>query len=530
MGNLFAARVGNILTALLGKVLTVGVGKVLDIYILHLAEIARPKRWPGLLRQTARMAAENIAIRNSKTGRPSLGLSLLHLTTVCLVLGLGFAVYHIPPQILLLATAFMTACLGLLLRIEWREMEKGILESINRAMPAILIMLSVGILIGSWIACGTIPMVIYYGLKVISPKYFLVTACFVCTIASLATGTSWGTIGTLGVAFMGIASGLGVPPGQAAGAIVAGAYFGDKMSPFSDVANLAPVAAGSNLFDHIKHMVWSATPAWLIGMLVYFLLGLKFEGKALESETLTVMTQTLKSNFKFHVFLLIPILIVFFFALTKKPSIPSLLISSIVAGVLAVVFQNLSLNDVAMCMNTGYQARTGVPAVDQLVSRGGLTSMLNVMLIAFAAFCFGGVMQRTGLLSVILDRVLKFAGKVWSLVLTTIGLSMTTALITGNPYLAMLLPGELLAPVYRQKGLAAKNLSRIVEESGAVLMPLIPWSMGGVFCAGVFAVPTLSYLPWAIMNYASVIILAVFGFTKITMAPRIREDETQIGS
>jgi NhaC family Na+:H+ antiporter len=329
---------------------------------------------------------------------------------------------------------------------------------------------------------------------------------------------------------MGIGAGLGVPPGQAAGAIVSGAYFGDKMSPFSDVANLAPVAAGSNLFDHIKHMLWSAVPAWCISMIVYFLVGLGFSTKPLESRTLTAIIQTLRREFEFNVFLLIPLVIVFYFALSKKPAIPSLLISSVAAGILAIVFQDLSIKDIAIVANSGFPARTGDPAVDQLLSRGGLTSMLNVLLIAFAAFCLGGIMQRIGILSSVMKPALKFAKRTSSVVLMTIGFSMTTGLITGNPYLAMLLPGELLAPIYKEKGLAAKNLSRIIEESGAILMPLIPWSMGGVFCAGVFGIPTLTYLPWSIMNYASVIILAVYGFTNFTMAPRIREDETQIGS
>jgi len=386
--------------------------------------------------------------------KPSPALSVIYLMVVSLFLGLGFALYKIPPQILLVMAAFLSACLGLLLKVPWREMERGILDSIHRAMPAILIMLSVGILIGSWIACGTIPMVIYFGLKAISAKYFLATACFVCTIASLATGTSWGTIGTLGVAFMGIGAGLGVPPGQAAGAIVSGAYFGDKMSPFSDVANLAPVAAGSNLFDHIKHMLWSAVPAWCISMIVYFLVGLGFSTKPLESKTLTAITQTLRQEFEFNVFLLIPLVIVFYFALSKKPAIPSLLISSVAAGILAIVFQDLSIKDIAIVANSGFPARTGDPAVDQLLSRGGLTSMLNVLLIAFAAFCLGGIMQRIGILSSVMKPALKFAKRTSSVVLMTIGFSMTTGLITGNPYLAMLLPGELLAPIYKEKGLA----------------------------------------------------------------------------
>ena len=473
---------------------------------------------------------KNSKKRSKEPRKPSFGIALIPIIAMGLLLGVGYGIYKIRPQVLLVGAAFITGVLGFYLRFSWYEMERGIVDSIHKAMPAILIMLCVGILIGSWIACGTIPMVIYYGLKLISPKFFLVTACFVCSITSLATGTSWGTIGTLGVAFMGIAMGLGIPLGPAAGAIVAGAYFGDKMSPFSDVTNLAPVAAGSNLFDHIKHMLWSATPAWLIGLFIYFIIGLGYQSKAVASETMKLITQTLRENFNFNLFLLLPMAVVFYFAFTKKPTIPGMLISSFLAGILALIFQKASITEVATAMNTGYQAQTGIEAVDRLISRGGMMSMMETQLVAFTAFSFGGIMQRTGLLSIILDRVMKFANQVWSIVLTTISSSIVTAMVTGSSYLSMIIPGELLAPIYKQKGLAAKNLSRIIEESGAIIVPLIPWSMAGVYITGTIGVSTFTYLPWAFMNYAAVAILAIYGFTKFTMAPKIREDETQIGS
>lgn len=464
------------------------------------------------------------------TKKASFAVALIPMIAMGLLLGIGYGIYQIRPQVLLVAAAFLTGILGMILRFKWQDMERGIVDSIHKAMPAILIMLCVGILIGAWIVSGTIPMIIYYGLKLISPKFFLVTACFVCSLTSIATGTSWGTIGTLGVAFIGIALGLGIPLGPAAGAIVAGAYFGDKMSPFSDVTNLAPVAAGSNLFDHIKHMLWSATPAWLIGLVIYFFIGLGYGAKAVDSPDLLIITQTLKANFRFSVWLLLPMVIVFYFAATKKPTIPGMLLSSFVAGALAIIFQGATVTEIATALNTGFQANTGVPQVDQLISRGGMMSMMETQLVAFTAFSFGGIMQKTGLLSVILDKVMIFANKVWSIVITTIVSSIVTALVTGSSYLSMILPGELLAPIYKEKNLAAKNLSRIIEESGAIIVPLIPWSMAGVYITGTIGVSTFSYLPWAIMNYVAVIILAIFGFTGWTMAPKIREDETHIGS
>lgn len=462
--------------------------------------------------------------------KPSLGTALIPLSAMGLLLGIGYGIYQIRPQVLLVAAAFLTGIIGYFLKFNWSEMEKGIVESIHKAMPALLIMLCVGILIGSWIASGTIPMIIYYGLKLISPQFFLVTACFVCSLTSIATGTSWGTIGTLGVAFIGIAMGLNIPLGPAAGAIVAGAYFGDKMSPFSDVTNLAPIAAGSNLFDHIKHMMWSAVPAWLIGLLIYFFIGLGYSGTAVKSEEMQIITSTLKENFQFNIGLLLPMVVVFYFAATKKPTIPGMLLSSFIAGVLAVIFQKTPITEIAAAVNTGYQANTGIEQVDQLISRGGMMSMMETQLVAFTAFSFGGIMQATGMLSVILDRVMKYARKVSSIVLTTVAACVVTALITGSSYLSMIIPEELLAPIYRRKKLAAKNLSRIAEESGAIIVPLVPWSMAGVYITGTIGVSTFTYLPWAFMNYISVFFLIAFGFTGFSMAPKIREDETQIGS
>lgn len=462
--------------------------------------------------------------------RPSFGVALIPLLAMALLLGVGYGVYKIKAQILLVAAASITALLGLLLGFKWPDMERGIVESIRKALPAILIMLAVGLLVGSWMASGTIPMVVYYGLKLISPKFFLATACLVSSVVALACGTSWGTIGTIGVAFMGIAMGLGIPLGPAAGAVVAGAYFGDKMSPLSDIPNLATVVSGSNLFDHIRHMVPSAGPAWLAGLALYVVAGLKYGAASARSETLDLILTTLKANFRFNLLLLLPMAVIFYAAIAKKPTIPAMVVSSLVAAVLAAAVQKMPLAVVAAAMNTGLPARTGVEVVDQLLSKGGLMSMMETQLIAFTAFSYGGIMQATGCLAVILDKVMRFTRHVWSLVLTTVGAAVLSALITGSSYLSMILPADLLAPVFKKKGLAAKNLSRIVEESGAIVVPLIPWSMAGVYITGTLGVSTFSYLPWAFMNYLSVGMLVLFGFTGWTMAPKVRDDETQAGS
>jgi NhaC family Na+:H+ antiporter len=451
--------------------------------------------------------------------KPSLLTALLPLVVMGLLLGVGYGVYKIKPQVLLVAAAFLTGLLGWALRFSWKDMERGIVDGISKALPAILIMLTVGVLIGSWMASGPIPMVIYYGLQLISPKFFLVTACFVCSLTALATGTSWGTIGTVGVAFIGIAMGLGIPLGLAAGAIVCGAYFGDKMSPFSDIPNLAAVTAGADLFDHIKHMMWSAVPGWLLSLVVYFFLGLRYRSGGGVSEATTRILDTLQANFTFNVWLLLPMLIVFYLAFTKKPTIPGMLFSSLLAAILAVVFQKANLVEIAAAMNTGYPAHTGVTEVDRLLSRGGLMSMMETQLVAFTAFSFGGIMQKTGMLAVILEKVMSVARRVGSVVLVTIGSCVVTALVTGSSYLAVIIPGELLGPVFKRMNLAPKNLSRIIDECGGIIVPLVPWSMAGVYITGALGVPVLQYLPWAIGNYAALIILAVFGYSRFTMTP-----------
>jgi NhaC family Na+:H+ antiporter len=451
--------------------------------------------------------------------KPSLLTALLPLAAMGLLLGVGYGVYKIKPQVLLVAAAFLTGLLGWALRFSWKDMERGIVDGISKALPAILIMLTVGVLIGSWMASGTIPMVIYYGLQLISPKFFLVTACFVCSLTALATGTSWGTIGTVGVAFIGIAMGLGIPLGLAAGAIVCGAYFGDKMSPFSDIPNLAAVTVGADLFDHIKHMMWSAVPGWLLSLVVYFFLGLRYGSGGGTSEATTRILETLRANFTFNVWLLLPMLIVFYLAFAKKPTIPGMLFSSALAAILAVIFQKANLVEIATAMNTGYPAHTGVAEVDRLLSRGGLMSMMETQLVAFTAFSFGGIMQKTGMLAVILEKVMSVARRVGSIVLVTIGSCVVTALVTGSSYLAVIIPGELLGPVFKRMNLAPKNLSRIIDECGGIIVPLVPWSMAGVYITGALGVPVLQYLPWAIGNYAALIILAVFGYTRFTMAP-----------
>ncbi|MDZ7336378.1 MAG: Na+/H+ antiporter NhaC [candidate division KSB1 bacterium] len=469
-------------------------------------------------------------LSNGKHKQPSLFISLIPLITMGLFLGIGYGVLKIRAEVLLIGSAAVAGLLAKWLGFTWRELEQGIVESIRQAMPAMLIVICVGMLIGSWIASGTIPMLIFYGLKLISPKFFLVTACMVCSVISLVTGTSWGTVGTIGIAFIGIAQGLGIPLGAAAGAIVAGAYFGDKISPFSDTTNLAPIAAKSNLFDHVRHLLWTTTPAWIIGLTIYFVVGLQFEGPALPKEQLERILATLQMNFHFHILLLLPAVVVLYFAVRKLPTIPGMVAASALASLLALFFQKGSFQEILNAMTVGYTADTGVAEIDRLLSRGGMMSMMGVTLIAFCAFAFAGIVQKAGMLNVILDHLLKIVKSTGSLIASVVGSCVTVALITGSSFLSIIVPGELFAPAFKQRNLAAKNLSRTTEDSGTVVVPLIPWSMAGIYMSGTLGVATLDYAPWAFMCYLGVVFALIYGFTGFAIAPKVREDETIPGS
>ncbi len=462
--------------------------------------------------------------------KPSLPLSFMPLVTMALLLGIGYGIYNIRAEVLLVASALISAFLGKYLGYNWKEMQDGIIDSVTRAMPAMLIVICVGLLIGAWIASGTIPMLIFYGLKIISPAYFLVTAGVVCSVVSLFTGTSWGTVGTIGIAFMGIAGGLGIPPGPAAGAIITGAYFGDKLSPFSDTTNLAPVAARSNLFDHIRHLLWTTVPAWLIGLIVYFFIGLQYKEQVLPQEQMQLILNTLQQNFSFNFWLLLPPVIIIYFAVRKLPTIPGMLIASLVAVIMGLIFQDTPFAEVLNAMAIGYEAQTGVAQVDLLLSRGGMMSMMGVTLIAFCAFAFAGIVQRTGMLQTILDWLLRFVNSTGALVASASLSSAIVAFITGSSFLSIIIPGELFAPAFKNRNLAAKNLSRTTEDSGTVIVPLVPWSMAGIYMAGTLGVTTLDYVPWSFMCYLGIVFAWIYGFTGFAIAAKKNEDETQPGS
>jgi NhaC family Na+:H+ antiporter len=277
-------------------------------------------------------------------------------------------------------------------------------------------------------------------------------------------------------------------------------------------------------------MLCTTTPAWLIGLIVYFFVGRSYGAKSFEGNQMDIILETVRSNFQFHWLLLLPPILILYFAVRKKPTIPGMIITSLLATLLGLVVQKVSLKNLVLAMTLGYQSNTGVEVVDRLFTRGGMAGMMHVTLIAFCAFSFAGIVQKAGMLDVLLDRLLKVARSTGSLIAATVASGVAVALMTGSSFLTILIPGELFAPAYKARGLAAKNLSRTTEDSGTVVVPLVPWSMAGVFMGGTLGVPTLSYLPWAVMCYMGMIFALIYGFTGFAIAPKIRDDETIVGS
>ena len=458
--------------------------------------------------------------------KPTFAESILPIIAMLLLLFYGTGVMGWATEPLLIIVAAIAALVAIRVGVTWSELLDEIANKIAKGMPAILILITVGLLIGSWKASGTIPMMIYYGIQMVSPQYLLVTAFLTTALVSVVTGTSWGSVGTMGVALMGIASGLNVSLPATAGAVIAGSYFGDKMSPLSDTTNLAPIAAGSDLYGHIRHMLWTTVPATIISLIVYAVAGTHVvDGGAYDSEAVHVMLSTLDMMYNWSWLLLLPVVIVLVGSVMKLPTIPVMLGSSAFAGIMAIFIQHITLTNVFKCMVKGFDVsmitapgfnpKTVAWSVTRLINGGGMNSIMSTTLLVFCAFCFAGIMSRAGCLTVVLEKLLSIVKNTGGLIASTVIACITMALTTGSSYLSILIPGEMFKDAYKAKNLAAVNLSRTLEDSATVVVPLVPWSAAGAYMTATLGVPTLSYLPWAVLCYTGFIFALFYGFTGI---------------
>ena len=438
---------------------------------------------------------------------------------------------------LIFAGAF-AAIIAMLNGWKWSYMEQGILAAINRTMQAILILAVVGLMLGSWYAGGVVPSMMYYGIKVIAPSIFLFTACLLCSIVSLATGSSWSTAGSMGVALIGVGTALGFPAYMTAGAVVSGAYFGDKMSPLSDTTNLAPAVAGATLFDHIKHMIWTTGPSLVIALVVYLVLGFtNSSGGAADLSTIDEILAFITDNYNVSLLCLIAPLFVIVAVALKLPALPAL-IGGVVLGLPFFPMQGKSLVAIPSTLNYGVgvdvpeDASEVVAELGSLRTSSGMQGMMWTISLILCAMVFGGIVDCTGIMGSIAGALLKLArGTRGGLVTVTIISCIIVNALCSDQYLAIILPGRMYKEAFEDLRLAPKNLSRCLEDSGTITSNFIPWNTCGATMSKFLQCPQWGkggYAPFAILNWLNPLVSIFYGFTGISMVKMTDEEYARI--
>lgn len=468
---------------------------------------------------------------------PNVVVSLIPIILLILMLSTNVIVFKQdatsgPNQIALLIAAAIAAFIACFhLKIPYQKIENKVIKSVSISISACLILLIVGSLISTWIMGGIVPTIIYYGLNTISPRVFLPVTCIICTIVSMTTGSSWTTTSTIGVALIGIGNALQIPAPQVAGAIISGAYFGDKMSPLSDTSNLAPAVAGSELFEHIRHMTYSSVPGLLIAMLLFAILGSHYSYENIDLKSIAAVTAVLKSSFNISPWNFIPPLAVFLLVRQKIAAIPVLSFGVLIGAVWIFFFQpqlillktsSMAFDQVYQvlfeCAFQGFKIETSNQMVNELLSRGGMTSMLPTVWLVVMAMMFGGTMEASGMLKSIARTVLmgvrSAAGLITATVISCIFLNITAS----DQYLAVVVPGRMFRQAYRRYDLHPKNLSRALEDAGTMTSPLVPWNSCGAYQSSILGVATLDYLPFCFFNFISPLVSIFLAQTGISIA------------
>ncbi|TCP28886.1 NhaC family Na+:H+ antiporter [Scopulibacillus darangshiensis] len=448
----------------------------------------------------------------------------------------GIILTKAPTPIVLMAAGAVVIALSLIWGVKWEDIEKDLLDSLRSMFIPILILLSVGMLIGAWMISGTIPVMIYYGLLILKPSFFLIVTAIVCSIMSVMAGTSWGTIGTLGVAFMAVSAGLGIPPAYTAGAIVVGAMFGDKMSPLSDTTVMASGVINVKIVDHIKHMLYTTIPGYLISLLLYSVLGFQFGSQTLNTEKVAVILSTLGQTFNLNPVIMLPPIVVLFLIFRRKPVLPVFGVGIFMGCLLALLFQDRSMLQIAEALNSGYTDSTNIPMVDDMLHQGGLSGMLDTMVLLIAAAIFGSPLRTAGVFQTIVETVTRFARQAKTMMTSALSLHAIFFMVTGSYYVTFAVLGPILAPLYDRHKLDRKNLSRTMEDTGTTFAPIIPWGVTGAYIAGTLNTPTVDYILFAPMTYLGIVFAVIYIFTGIGIAKTettskaaIKKSETTTG-
>ncbi|MFC2593919.1 MAG: Na+/H+ antiporter NhaC [Fretibacterium sp.] len=408
--------------------------------------------------------------------------------------------------------AMAAACVSLLLGSSWRSVQQGIVQGISQSLAAVCIIILVGMLIGLWIVGGTVPTIIYYGLHLIYPEMFLPVTFVICCITSLATGTSFGTIGTVGLALMSIGLGLGVPSAMTAGAIASGAFFGDKMSPLSDTTNVAPAIAGTDLFKHIGSMLWTTVPAAVISFGLYWFIGRDYGTGQVNWGTVNEIRSTLAGTFSLGAVTLIPAVLVILLSVLRIPALATLTLGICCSGLCAAFSQGLGFKALLAASMHGYSSATGVAMVDKILSRGGIDMMSGTLIMLIGAMAMGGLLEQSRVLSVIIEALMCRVRGALGLILSTIAACYATLGVTGNMMLAIILPGKTFKPVFDRMGIAPEVLSRTLEDAGTLGSVLVPWGIPALFLMGALSVDA-SFIPYVFLSLISPLFAILYAAT-----------------
>ncbi len=463
--------------------------------------------------------------------QPSLFHSFIPIVFLIIFLSLNVIIFKDDTlagsnQIILMLSACVAGIIAYRLKISWGKIRDSIMKSIDTAMPSILILLVIGSLAGTWLISGIVPLMIYYGLKIIHPSVFLFTALIVCCLVSLVTGSSWSTIATIGVALLGIGKTLGMHEGLVAGAIISGSYFGDKMSPLSDTTNLAPAVAGTDLFTHIRYMVITTTPSIIITMIIFLIIGLN-SNYALADKNVDIVLASIKNSFNLNPLLILVPVILIVIIVKKVPALPALLAGTLLGAAAALIFQPQVINQlnteglnkfeasysiIMKSMFGGISIKTDNATLNELFSTSGMAGMLNTVWLIISAMVFGGSMEAAGLLTRISKSVVKFAHSTGSLIASTIATCIFFNLTASDQYISIVVPGRMYAKTFRERGLKPEVLSRTLEDAGTLTSVLVPWNTCGATQAKVLGVATLTYLPYCFFNIINPIVSVTIAY------------------
>ncbi len=456
----------------------------------------------------------------------SVGLAALPLVAMLVLFVIGAAFMDMGTELLvlvMLGAAAVASVVAIRVGRTWDDIQRSTGEKLATVLPAVLILLTIGMLIGTWVVGGTIPMLIYYGLEMVNPSFFVVTAFLATAVMSLCTGTSWGSAGTIGVALMAMGAALGAPLGPTAGAVVSGAYFGDKLSPLSDSTNICAIGAGANLYAHIRMMLYTAVPSFIVATLVYTFAVQNPDGNGALPERAQNLLADIETIYSLSLLTLLPVIVVIVGIARRTPPVIAMAASAAVAASLGILLQGFSVESALLTAVSGFElamvADKGIDpgslgeAATTLLARGGLYSMVNTLLVIIAAFLLAGAMDVSGALDRLIGRLLQAVRSTFGLIAATMAAGTMMISLTSHGGVTALIIGGLFQKAYRERGFAPENLSRSLEDSVTIVEPLLPWTVSAVYMASTLGVPTLTYAPWAIFCIGGPVMSLIYAAT-----------------